>query len=70
MQTPQAFCREQLLRLHRTLSDRDTVTDDCMLLERAGLRVKLVAGSERNLKITTPNDLLLAEFYLKKEPTE
>ena len=70
VQTPQAFYREQLLRLHRTLSDRDTVTDDCMLLERAGLRVKLVAGSERNLKITTPNDLLLAEFYLKKEPTE
>ncbi len=70
VQTPQAFCREQLLRLHRTLSDHDMVTDDCMLLERAGLRVKLVAGSERNLKITTPNDLLLAEFYLKKEPTE
>lgn len=70
VQTPQAFYREQLLRLHRTLSDRDTVTDDCMLLERAGLRVKLVVGSERNLKITTPNDLLLAEFYLKKEPTE
>ena len=70
VQTPQAFYREQLLRLHRTLSDRDTVTDDCMLLECAGLRVKLVAGSERNLKITTPNDLLLAEFYLKKEPTE
>ena len=70
VQTPQAFCREQLMRLHRALSDRDTVTDDCMLLERAGLRVKLVAGSERNLKITTPNDLLLAEFYLKKEPTE
>lgn len=70
VQTPQAFYRDQLLRLHRTLSDRDTVTDDCMLLERAGLRVKLVAGSERNLKITTPNDLLLAEFYLKKEPTE
>lgn len=70
VQTPQAFYRDQLLRLHRTLSDRDTITDDCMLLERAGLRVKLVAGSERNLKITTPNDLLLAEFYLKKEPTE
>ena len=70
VQTPQAFYREQLLRLHRTLSDHDMVTDDCMLLERAGLRVKLVAGSERNLKITTPNDLLLAEFYLKKEPTE
>ncbi len=70
VQTPQAFYREQLLQLHRALSDRDTVTDDCMLLERAGLRVKLVAGSERNLKITTPNDLLLAEFYLKKEPTE
>ncbi|MFR3992062.1 MAG: 2-C-methyl-D-erythritol 4-phosphate cytidylyltransferase [Angelakisella sp.] len=41
-----------------------------MLLERAGRRVKLVPGSCRNLKITTPEDRELAEFYLKKEPTE
>lgn len=37
-----------------------------MLLERAGRRVKLVSGSCRNLKITTPEDRELAEFYLKK----
>ncbi len=73
IQTPQAFYREELLALHRALGDgpeRGRITDDCMLLERAGRRVKLVPGSCRNLKITTPEDRELAEFYLKKEPTE
>lgn len=73
IQTPQAFYREELLALHRALGDgpeRGQITDDCMLLERAGRRVKLVPGSCRNLKITTPEDRELAEFYLKKEPTE
>ena len=73
IQTPQAFYREELLALHRALGDgpeRGRITDDCMLLERAGRRVKLVPGSCRNLKITTPEDRKLAEFYLKKEPTE
>ena len=61
--------REELLALHRALGDgpeRGRITDDCMLLERAGRRVKLVPGSCRNLKITTPEDRELAEFYLKK----
>ena len=66
IQTPQAFRREELLALHRAMTERETVTDDCMLLERAGRRVKLVAGSYRNLKITTPEDRELAEFYLGK----
>lgn len=66
VQTPQAFRREELLALHRALTERETVTDDCMLLERAGRRVKLVAGSYHNLKITTPEDRELAEFYLGK----
>lgn len=69
IQTPQAFYREELLKLHRALGDgpeRGQITDDCMLLERAGRRVKLVPGSCRNLKITTPEDRELAEFYLKK----
>ena len=64
---------EKLLALHRALGngpERGRITDDCMLLERAGRRVKLVPGSCRNLKITTPEDRELAEFYLKKEPTE
>lgn len=66
IQTPQAFRREELLALHCSISERETVTDDCMLLERAGRRVKLVMGSYRNLKITTPEDRELAEFYLGK----
>ena len=69
IQTPQAFYREELLALHRALGDgpeRGQITDDCMLLERAGRRVKLVPGRRENTKITTPADRELAEFYLKK----
>ncbi len=55
-QTPQAFRFPVLLALHRagTLS---AVTDDASLLEAAGRRVRLVAGSEDNVKITYPADL-------------
>ena len=66
IQTPQAFYREELLKLHRALTEREGITDDCMLLERAGRRVKLVPGRRENIKITTPADRELAEFYLKK----
>lgn len=69
IQTPQAFYREELLALHRALGDgpeRGQITDDCMLLECAGRRVKLVPGRRENIKITTPADRELAEFYLKK----
>ena len=67
IQTPQAFYREELLALHRALGDgpeRGQITDDCMLLERAGRRVKLVPGRRENIKITTPEDLLVAEAFL------
>ena len=63
IQTPQAFYREELLALHRALGDgpeRGQITDDCMLLERAGRRVKLVPGRRENIKITTPADRELA----------
>ena len=69
VQTPQAFYREELLALGDG-PERGQITDDCMLLERAGRRVKLVPGRRENIKITTPEDRELAEFYLKKEPTE
>jgi len=42
-------------------------TDEASLIERAGLPVMVVMGSPRNLKITTPADMELAEFYLKTE---
>ena len=43
----------------------DQVTDDTQLLELVGQEVWLVPGEERNVKITTPADLQLAEMYLR-----
>ena len=62
-QTPQAFRLELLLRAHAAYAE--DVTDDAMLVERLGLPVRIVAGSPRNLKVTTPDDLVLAEALLK-----
>lgn len=45
-------------------ADEFAGTDEASLLERAGIEVWVVAGSARNLKITSPGDLELAEFYL------
>ena len=44
----------------------EDVTDDAMLVELMGLPVRIVAGSPRNLKVTTPDDLVLAEALLKQ----
>ena len=43
------------------------VTDDCSAVERMGMVVKLVEGDERNLKVTTPLDLKLAQMLLEEE---
>ena len=60
-QTPQAF-RTSVLRDALAVAEQvASVTDEAMLAERAGHRVKLVAGDPRNLKITTPEDLAMAE---------
>jgi 2-C-methyl-D-erythritol 4-phosphate cytidylyltransferase len=63
-QTPQAFRLELLLRAHAAYAD--DVTDDAMLIELMGLPVRIVAGSPRNLKVTTPDDLVLAEALLSQ----
>ncbi len=67
-QTPQGF-RLGLLRqaMVAALQDEFTGTDEASLVERCGHKVVVVMGSPRNLKITTPADLELAEFYLAKE---
>jgi 2-C-methyl-D-erythritol 4-phosphate cytidylyltransferase len=67
VQTPQAFRAPVLLDAH-ALAQREgvTATDDAMLVEQLGFKVKLVSGSESNLKITTPEDLIFAEA-LKRE---
>ena len=67
-QTPQAF-RTDVLRAALARSSRDTVaTDEAMLAEQAGHRVRLVDGDPRNLKITTPDDLAMAESLLGSAP--
>ena len=67
VQTPQAFRASVLLDAH-VLAQREgvTATDDAMLVEQLGFKVKMVSGSDSNLKITTREDLIIAEA-LKRE---
>jgi 2-C-methyl-D-erythritol 4-phosphate cytidylyltransferase len=68
VQTPQGF-RFALLKkaFEEAQADGFTGTDEASLVERAGHEVAVVMGSARNIKITTPADLELAEFYLAQE---
>ncbi|NJO40200.1 MAG: 2-C-methyl-D-erythritol 4-phosphate cytidylyltransferase [Cyanobacteria bacterium CRU_2_1] len=66
-QTPQGFVVEQLLQCHTEGLRRGwEVTDDAALFEQFNLPVKIVAGEETNLKVTTPVDLAIAELILRK----
>lgn len=66
IQTPQAFRREILVSAHQNAAcDGFRGTDDSVLAERLGYRVRMVMGSYTNIKITTAEDLVLAEAILK-----
>ncbi len=66
--TPQLFPVATLLNaLRDALASKAVITDEASALEWAGFRPLLVAGSADNIKITQPEDLALAEFYLKKD---
>jgi 2-C-methyl-D-erythritol 4-phosphate cytidylyltransferase len=60
-QTPQVFRKEIILRAYQEGKDKYQVTDDAMLVEKSGIPVKMVMGSYQNVKITTPEDLKMAE---------
>lgn len=62
-QTPQAFRRAVILRAYSAKKD-GPVTDDASLVEKLDMRVKIIKGSYRNIKITTMEDLKLAEVLL------
>ena len=66
VQTPQVF-EFDLLRAALKKAEKDgvQVTDDCSAVERMGMSVKTVEGDERNIKITTPLDLKVAELLLE-----
>ncbi|MBA3744975.1 2-C-methyl-D-erythritol 4-phosphate cytidylyltransferase, partial [Sporichthya sp.] len=65
VQTPQGFSREVLEKAHAAATG-DTATDDAGLVERLGLPVRTVPGSEEAFKVTRPVDLLLAEAILAR----
>jgi len=65
-QTPQAFRTEILLEaMEKAARDQFLGTDDAALVERLGRRIVIIEGSYRNLKITTPEDMGIAEILLK-----
>ncbi len=66
-QTPQGFRYNVLKKaFDEATADGFTGTDEASLVERSGHPVAVVMGSPRNIKITTPADLELAEFFLKR----
>jgi len=64
VQTPQVFRIDIITKAYQKA--KQDVTDDASLVEQAGYKVKLYMGSYDNMKITTPDDLTLAEAILKK----
>jgi 2-C-methyl-D-erythritol 4-phosphate cytidylyltransferase len=66
-QTPQGFRYDVIKKgFDEATADGFMGTDEASLAERSGHEVAVVMGSPRNIKITTPADMELAEFYLKK----
>lgn len=66
-QTPQGFEVQQLKQCHQSAHDRGLeVTDDAALFERFNLPVYIIPGEETNLKLTTPEDLAIAELILRQ----
>lgn len=68
VQTPQTFDFELYKNAMKKADERGLdFTDDCQLVELCGGKVKMVEGSYSNIKITTPDDIALAENLLKNE---
>lgn len=69
VQTPQVFRYKDIFNAHiKALKEGwNEVTDDALLMEKMNIPVKIIPGSEDNIKITTPFDLEYAEFLLSKK---
>ncbi|KQQ31837.1 2-C-methyl-D-erythritol 4-phosphate cytidylyltransferase [Duganella sp. Leaf126] len=63
-QTPQMFSYALLQRALASAPDADAITDDASAVERLGLSPRLIEGHPRNLKVTLPADIRIAEMYL------
>ena len=70
-QTPQAFQYDLICRAYEAAGkDHYYGTDDASLVERIGVKVRMIAGSYENIKITTPEDLGMAEALIKEKMKE
>ena len=67
IQTPQVFDFD-LLRgaLHKAEKEGAAITDDCSAVELLGMKVRIVEGDEKNIKVTTPIDLKVAELFMEE----
>lgn len=73
MQTPQCFITEEIRTAYGLMfcEGYEGVTDDAMVMERYGhRRVKLIEGSYQNIKVTTPEDILVGEAFMKNRGEE
>jgi 2-C-methyl-D-erythritol 4-phosphate cytidylyltransferase len=68
-QTPQMFSYALLCRALDTATDPAAITDDASAVEALGLAPRLVEGHPRNLKVTLPSDIRIAEMYLALDST-
>ena len=67
VQTPQGFQRNILVEAYQKAMQDDFLgTDDASLVERLGIPVRVVESDYRNIKVTTPEDLLVAEAFLRQ----
>ena len=67
VQTPQLFRYPDILKAHHMARSQgwEEATDDAFLVEKLGIPITVVEGSEKNIKVTTPHDLELARFLLR-----
>jgi 2-C-methyl-D-erythritol 4-phosphate cytidylyltransferase len=70
-QTPQAFKKGIIFEAYKRAYEENFYgTDDAALVERIGISVRMVFGSYKNIKITTPEDIVFAEYLLKRRYKE
>lgn len=67
IQTPQTFYLREIKSMHeRAAKEGFEATDDCMIAEHYGIKIKISEGSYENIKLTTPEDMIIGERILKK----
>ena len=67
VQTPQVFRKDLILKAYKKVKRGKLFTDDAALLESIGVKVKLVRGNYKNIKITTTEDMNIASALLKEK---